>query len=1098
MTTHSTLARTSRVLLCGTAALAFLPAAVAQETIDGDRTTPVLTSATGDLTIGGDGSVTVDNGTAVTVDSDATVVMNGTVEVGTADGATGVLVSGTDLAFGYTQTGLIDLSDDATTDDETPPDFANDRFGFRIAAGSYTGNVVFGDASQIVLAGDSSAAFAMEGDLTGNIEFDGDIDLDGEGSVGMELTGDLDGDFTFGPAATISVVGENSDGLRLMGDITGAAYLNGSISITGFQDTAPDADTDANNNNDEQAALVSGDAFVVAGNVGGGVLLDGALPRGFSGAESEAPRNTQITVRGSGRAMVIDGGATPATIGLVDTAALDDPEEGLDYGDWGVINRGALLANGLYAGVEAQTVYIANADIAGGIRNDGTIDATAGQAMARALVIGSGTTTPRLLNDGRISAAAIGTGSSSIALSVEAGANIMELINNNRIETLVVDNDNDAVAIRDASGSITSFTNAGVVSATVRATGETDDEDEPIVTPNGDAIAIDFSANTSGVTITNTVPDDFDEIGVPRTEFGQITGDVLTGTGNDLFIADAGRIAGNLFLDAGNDEVQIASGAQLVGNVDFGLGNGILGLDDAILAGDLTFGAGTHVMSLANGAVFSGGLVNDGTLDITVADSSFLLSGTAPSFVSSLTATGASSLGFRVSEDGSAVARLNADLVSLADGTEISTLFTGAFAQDVNAVIISAGTLDVDLDQLAFNAEGESPILFEQTLSLGGAGNNDLILNLRRRSADELGLSDALAPAYEPAVVALTNDQALGSALFNVTTRDGFQDAFNQVLAGPLDAPLAYARAQNNSVTSIIAQRVDNLQKTPSLPRTVWLQEETYFLDRGEDEASNGFDGGGFVVALGVDTPVAGLDVLGVSAHLASARYDEQLGEDFPFDRLSYGVDVYAAEDFGAVEVDGRVGYAISDSQSERNVVFGDERRQVMGEWEGTQLTANGRVRYRFERDTLDVVPFVSLDYVSLDEDAYTETGDATLALDVADREAQSMRLNAGVTIGKSFEIAPSAYDTTIPGTITPRLTAGWSQELITDDYEATYNFAGGDPFTLTSEPESGAGILGADIEYENQYAKVHVGGSGQFGETTNVLMLRIGIGLKW
>ena len=80
-------------------------------------------------------------------------------------------------------------------------------------------------------------------------------------------------------------------------------------------------------------------------------------------------------------------------------------------------------------------------------------------------------------------------------------------------------------------------------------------------------------------------------------------------------------------------------------------------------------------------------------------------------------------------------------------------------------------------------------------------------------------------------------------------------------------------------------------------------------------------------------------------------------------------------------------------------------------------------------------------------------------------------------------------------------LTAAWSQELITDDSEATYNFGqpgDNDRFTLFSEPESGAAILGADILYENDYATVHVGASGHLGEQTEILTLRAGIGLKW
>lgn len=1083
-------------LLLSAAAVAVPVRATAQETISNARTTPVLTSTSGNTTIASGGSVTTTDGASVTIDSDNTVSNEGTIATGEANGATGVLVTGS-RTFTYTQNGRINVLDDATTTDETPPNFADDRFGFRIAAGAYTGNVTFGATSFVDIDGDNSTAVAVEGDLTGNISLGGGIEVDGNNANAVLLTGTLTGNLIQGATSNINVQGVNADGIRIDGDINGAVVLGGNLAVTGFQDLIPDvASTTAtgnDNNNASQRGLTSGDGLVVTRNVTGGVLIDGLLPSRFTPPSDAATRNAQIIVRGAGHAVRVDGGAgTPLTLGLVDTTDITG------YGEFGFISRGAIVAQGLYEGVASEAVLFANAIINGGVRNDGTIDTASTDATSQAIRFGSGAQTPRFQNDGRVSASSIGTGASTVAIGIDAGASVGQIINNNRIETLAISDTGDAVAIRDLSGTVTQVTNAGTISAVLRDDNDNDAATtDDAGTPIGRAFAYDFAANTTGISIFNTVQSNFAGTAAQRQAFGNVTGDVRTGSGNDSYGADAGTTVGNISLGAGDDQVSLSTDAIIVGTVDFGTGADSAALDNGNLIGDLVFG-GSGVVTLTNESFFRGAVSAADTLDVSVTGSDFLLTGTTPTTIRNLTVGANSVLGFSVAADGSAVSRINADLVTLADGTEIRTLFAGAFAQNLEAVIISAGALTGNIDQLVLNATGSSPVLFEQTLAVSDENPNDIVLSLRRRSADELGISKNLQPAYDPIVVALTDDAELGAALFNVATQEEFLDAFSQTIAGPLDAPLAYARAQNNSVTSIISQRVDQLGRDEALPRTAWLQEETYFVNRSEDADSNGFEGGGFVIAAGADTPVGPVDVVGASVHFGSSRYDEQLGNDFPFNRLTYGIDFYAADSIGAVEIDGRVGVARSTSDSERTVRIGDVERQTEGEWDGTQVTANGRIRYRQSVGPVDFTPFASIDYVSLTEDAYTETGDETLALTVADREAESLRANVGVALSRDFDVAPSAYDTSIPGTFTPRLTLGWSQELITDDIVATYNFEGGTPFSLTSEPEKSAGIVGADLAYQNQYAKVHVGASGQFGETTNVFMLRVGIGLKW
>lgn len=1112
MMTTLTARRLSVILLGSAASLAMTPSALAQETISDDRTTPVVTSdVAGDTTLESGGSISLNGGTALTIDSDEVVIVDGDIVFDAdapSDNSTGILITG-NRAVDYTQNGSILLLDSLERDGITAPDFADSRFGFWLGAGTHTGSITLGNTAEIDVDGDSSAAFRLEGDLTGDVIIDGTLGVEGAGSTAIDISGGVIGNVTVEGTSNVSAFGENSDGINISGDIDGALALNGSVSVTAFQDATPetvpvpvdnDGDGSIDNQTDiddaeainaVQAALQSGHGIVISSIVTGGVLLDGPLPSEFSDVEGQSTTTAAVEVRGSGNALRVDG----ATLGFVDTTGITD------YGNYGLINRGDLAARGTYEGVAAETVNVRNSDVSGGIRNDNEIIASATGASATAVTLGTGLTTPEFYNRGLLQAIATGFGAETIAIDIEAGADVPTLVNVGVIEALGISDDSDVIAVRDASGSVTSFTNSGSIIADLRDDDDnnaltTDDENEP----TGRELALDFSANTVGITITNTVRDDFDSETDDRNLFGTVFGNVLTGSGDDVYSLDAGNTFGDLFLGGGADTVAASMGADIFGDIDFGTGNDALSLDGGNVVGDLFFGAGTSTISLTNESTFVGDIFNTGTLNIDVDNSDLTLNIGTDVALNDFTTTNGANLGFAISGDGTSAAQISALTANLSADTTITTLFTGAFnTAEQSFTLVSSGalTLGGNAADLLTTEEGVLPILFEQTLSTENSGN-DLVLTLRRRTPDELEIGTNLQPAFSPVIDALTEDDELGALLFNATTTDEFNDIFNQAIAGPLDAPLAYARAQNSSVTSLVTQRVDELTQDETRPGHIWLQEEGYFINRDEDENSNGYDGGGFVVAAGIDMPLAGIDVVGVSAHFASARYDEQAGEDFPFDRTTIGADLYYAERLGQFDIDGRVGYAFASSSSERNVNFGGGLRQVTADWDGTQVTANSRIRYRMDMGKTQLTPFTSIDYVSISEDGYTETGDETLALTVSDIDGDSLRANVGFSISRAFKGRSGNFEFSRPGVFTPRLTAAWSQELITDDLEATYNFDGGTPFTLISEPESSAAILGGDLTYENEYATVHLGMSGTFGETTELFTLRAGVGLKW
>ncbi len=1097
------------VLLSGVSAAlpCLMTTAQAQDvTVSDARTTSIETStadggAAANVIIDTAGSVTVASGTAVTVDSDNDLTVDGSVTVDASDNSSGVLLtpgfSGT-----YSQDGdiLLDQSQaqiDADAAGDDPVDYNDNRAGILLdSGGTFTGDLTLTAGASIGVFGDMSAGLRLLGDLDGSVNIDGDFSVNGEDSQGAAISGNVSGDVIFGSNSNFFINGVGANGVMVDGSIDGAFVFGGTVQLSAYTDLIPDPDNDPDNDNDAQRGRQSGASIDIRGDVGGGVLINGGIPANQLPDGETNPPAAQVTSFSSSAALLITGGAT---INLVDTSGLVDPAA---YGSFGVINRGALISQAIYDDLVTQALVIDDATIMGGVRNDNTISATGRNGDSVGVTVRSGASVPTIFNNGIINIATVGTeGNTATAFGIliQDTSTVNSITNNNLINASTLNDTGDAVAIRDTSGSVSQVTNSGTIAARVLD----ESTDGNTLAPTGQAIAFDFSANSTGLTITNTVSADFSGTPADRENFGVVLGDVLLGSGDDSYIANAGSTAGDLFLGAGNDTVDLSQMASISGDIDFNSGDDTLTVSNGSVTGNLSFGTGADALNFSDGTIFTGQITDsDDALDITLATNSVLnFADTALLNLSSLSVDATSTLGIAIADQGTATSLLNVSGTALfEDGATINPIFLGAVPNgSFSSTIVSAGTLNADPSMINVgDANGNTPFLFNFDVSSAG---NDLVLGVNRKAASELGVAPSLEAAIDPTIAALNQDLALGTLIFNLTTQEDFQSAFGQLVAGPLDAPLTYARAQTNSVTSIITQRLDMARNSGEYGRTFWIQEEGYYVNRGADAASNGFDGGGFAIAAGVDAGLEeGLDAIGLSASFSSARYDEQTGEDFPFNRVTYGVGAYGAASFGNLQIDGRAEYAISDSDSERNVAIGNIRRLALGKWEGTQISASGRVSYETKVSDFSVEPFASLDWLSLDEDAYTETnGGDGVNLSVDQRTADSLRANFGVKAGKVYEVKPNAYDTGIPGTLHPQFTVAWSSELNTDPIEATYTYAvGGDSFTLSSNPEDGAALIGADVAYENEYAKVHIGASGTFGDTTETFILRAGVGLKW
>jgi outer membrane autotransporter protein len=131
--------------------------------------------------------------------------------------------------------------------------------------------------------------------------------------------------------------------------------------------------------------------------------------------------------------------------------------------------------------------------------------------------------------------------------------------------------------------------------------------------------------------------------------------------------------------------------------------------------------------------------------------------------------------------------------------------------------------------------------------------------------------------------------------------------------------------------------------------------------------------------------------------------------------------------------------------------------KQVDGEWSGTLMSFSGGVSYEMRSGSAFLRPSVTLDYVTLDEDGYSETGGGdALDLTVDGRKSDELGGNAGVAVGLDFlgRGGPGSWLRGGPANRWFRVEAegGWREVVGGSIGATTARFDGGTPFTLEAD----------------------------------------------
>lgn len=1039
-----------------TAATAF-----AQVEVTDTRTTGIATSsadegAAGDVTVTSTGVIEVDTGAAVTLDSDNAVVVDGTITIEDADDTTGILVEGGNtgsLSFTGDIT-ILETAEAEDTDDDAIVDgpFASGtgRTGILITGASpFTGDITTVAGSRIQIEGNDSAGIRLANmsTLNGNLNSLASMELRGDNVVGVDVAGDVNGDVTIGGAVRSG--GLDSSAIRVDGDVSGRVSLTGAAASSGYRFSTRQFRT-VRALYDAEDTLEGGNVVRVGGNVDNGVIFEAT--RSDEGVITASPN---ITQGGVAAAVLIAGDGTPIVIGML--ADITDPtdenfEERLQYSfvNEGTISSSAVLDDRSATALQFENVQLTDgmsntgvinaATFRSGVPTDGTDNVAGNVAQALAVRFSAGADVGRFNNSGTIRSAAseasdlvyedgdnpLGdNGVFATGMLIESGASVTEINNGGTIAATLAGRSGSAYAIVDQSGSLAMINNEGLIFASGSTSNPNalSTDTPPVFT----LVAIDVSANANGVTITQRIAEDEDPDDDVTPAAPIIIGDILMGSGDDVLNASSGTIVGDVAFGDGSDSLILSGGSVLTGSVTDSDGLLTLALsDNSALV--LTEAVPLNVTTASFGA---------GTIFSTV------ITGGANG-VSTLNATGQ---------------------VIFEEGALFSTRLNSLIGQGGEFTLVNAGTLTLGDDISAYQIDN-APYLYETEVSIDPNDANALVATLRLRSTQELGLDSSQAQAFNAAFEAFSADGELGSAFAGLTTQTEFNAAYNQILPEFNAAAGRFVFSNVDGATGAVGTHLNNARVSDEKPGGAWIEEFAYYADRELVGLSDAYRGYGFGFTGGFDTQVGPFHTAGINFSYSATEVEDVLGIDDPLNVSTFQTGLYGGVEQGNFFADAYVGGGYNKFESRRNVTIGSFARQAEGEWSGTHYNATATVGYDMNLgERYFVRPAVTVNYLSLTEATYEESGADAIRLNVEERQSDYGSATAMFNFGARFEGDRIWY--------APSARIGYRNDFANDPITTSAFFANtGTPFNVTTQefPESGM-VLGLTFMAGSRYS---------------------------
>jgi len=609
-------------------------------------------------------------------------------------------------------------------------------------------------------------------------------------------------------------------------------------------------------------------------------------------------------------------------------------------------------------------------------------------------------------------------------------------------------------AIRVETGTLTSLTNTGTISASYAAGSQQSEGVDP-----GFARAIDFSGLSQDITLTQQLREDDDDDNIPTPV---IEGDVVFGSGNDSFQLRDGALAGDVYFGDGTADFEIRS-ATVLGDTWFEGPSGSLDIAGSDYTGDIHF-AGATVDTVIRNSTVEGNLFSDAASDVSFSmqDSTLNLLRNTNLTLTELDVTGDSVLGFaidpRAARDTPYISVTGN--ATIGSGTVISPTLLSFIASDFSVDLLEAGQLTFE-GELAETQISNLPWLYTAEL----VQDENLSIDFQLKTAEELGFDTNQTSAYDAVLEVAEDQENIGIALSGITGGADFMQAYNLILPQRTDASTRYLETQFNGAYGALRNHFDLAKLNPGDTSGVWVQETFTHIDRSEGDQSPGYNGRGIGFAAGADRPMLGLDMVGVMLTYSDGEFEEKTGGTKPVNTNSIGIGAYAMERLGPIDLQVAGQYADVGFDSKREIVIGDFQSEVNGDWSGSAVSGSAMASSEFGTGLFRTTPYAALDYISLKQDAYEETDTAGLGLAISDAESDRLTASAGIGFAAVWKQGSRAGrnlvdSDAVRNTISLGADIGYRSVVSSTPYEAQANFIGyEEAFAIEAEEDAGDAV---------------------------------------
>jgi hypothetical protein len=966
----------------------------------------------------------------------------------------------------------------------------------------------------------------------------------------------------------ITSTGQNSSAVSINGAVTGSVAVYSSITSTAYSTTTRSSSDNELYKIENTPADVqqSAAAMIVGASVSQGILI-GAPPVSTStttattvdlegdGFSDVSEATGAINIYGSAPALLIGSTLNPVVIGNVSNNGNPDTE-GSAYGpnpnNYGLIVRGSINAFGTYDGVAATGLQIGGSitntyfgsfttpasnsspfavtnnsgiltvtgtseavSLGGGIRIVGSINASSYDANATAINIGANATVPTILNQDFISSTISHTTlalttpllstytstseptSTAYAILIGSGANVGTINNVGTISAAATGDNASAVAIRDLSGTVTNVINQGVIESQIAA-GVTGDA------TTGSVVALDLSANTTGVTLTQSVNANPVNIYVSTTTSssgtttttaattGTVTGSTVTKTTTTsstitttVTTTAAGvtttaasttpttpEIVGDVLLGTGANNVQLLGGT-MAGALDLG-GSGMpntqatFNVSGAQYEGALKYEGAALALSV-NGANITtstgtGTTTTAATPGIVVDTSTTALKLSSFNLGTSGVSTGAFYFAINPAASGSTPQATQLQVngtATIGSGAQIGIALLSAVPTSQTYTVLTANSLVLTGSPSSSALLADVPYLVNGSIATNPTAGT-ISLTLVDKSSQQLGLNLGQSQALNAVLTSLPNDPAIQSALLSTYNKSSFLGVYNQLLPDYSGGVFQLAAAGSDAITRATSRSNDI--ENPAGTRGAWAEEFAFGVNRAALGAT-GYRGDGFGFVGGLETGGAGFGAFGVTGSFLTGTLSDPHAAGNGEQSVSEGeFGTYWQGQFGGFKGDARVAAGYARFSDQREIYETDSTgaitldRQANGASNGWTATGHFGGSYQWDLGKWFIRPAASGDYFRLDEGGFTEHGGASTTqtnadgfdLQLASRTGYQATGAASLTIGRTI-------GTTFVWR--PQVEIGYRDAFAGTAGDTTARFVqGGSPFTLTPVQITGGG----------------------------------------